>query len=236
MNNTKILSIPIACARKTELYTLLDTWLSQSTSRKFIVTANPEILLHANRDKNYTDILLSADLIVPDGFGITLVNKLKRGPRMQRLTGVSLTHHLLQTAEQSNQSVAFLLKQSGFTSKETLNHALKKQYPALSYHLSYDTEPISEISAFQPTIILIGLGAPQQEYWIKQHISTFESSRLILGVGGTFDFISGTIQRAPVFLQHLGLEWLWRLIRQPNRIGRIIRATIIFPYKALIKK
>ncbi len=93
-----------------------------------------------------------------------------------------------------------------------------------------DAEMVAEINKTKPDILFLAYGCPKQELWIARNLKKCPTVKVAMGVGGTFDFVAGKIKRAPKFLQKLGLEWLWRLILQPSRIGRILRAVFIFPY------
>jgi len=90
-----------------------------------------------------------------------------------------------------------------------------------------------EISKTKPNILFVAFGTPKQEIWINDNLKQIPSVKIAIGIGGTFDFISGKITRAPKIMQKLGLEWLWRLLKQPSRIKRIYNATIAFPIKVI---
>jgi N-acetylglucosaminyldiphosphoundecaprenol N-acetyl-beta-D-mannosaminyltransferase len=94
-------------------------------------------------------------------------------------------------------------------------------------------EIIDIINNFSPAILFVALGFPEQEKLIYQHLSDLKTVKFAIGVGGTFDFITNKIARAPKFLRYLGLEWLWRLLLQPKRLKRIYRATLVFMFKIL---
>ena len=95
---------------------------------------------------------------------------------------------------------------------------------------------IRRINNAQPEILFVALGAPKQEIWIYENLKKMPSVKLAMGVGGSFDFISGRIKRAPLIFQRLGLEWLWRLILEPRRIKRIYNATAKFGWVVLKNK
>jgi len=95
---------------------------------------------------------------------------------------------------------------------------------------------IQAVNTSGAKLLLVAYGAPKQDLWIAKHLSKMPTVRVAIGVGGTFDFLSGTIKRAPRWLRSLGLEWLWRLILQPWRIKRIWTAVVIFPMLVLMSK
>lgn len=97
-------------------------------------------------------------------------------------------------------------------------------------------EIIRRINESGAHLLLVAYGAPVQDVWIHQHLSMLTTVRVAMGVGGTFDFLAGTICRAPRWMQQAGMEWLWRLVLQPQRIGRIFTATVRFPLAVLLSK
>ncbi len=123
---------------------------------------------------------------------------------------------------------------------DTTAEVLTKKYKNIvigtndgSANPSYDDKIINDINKAQPQILFVAFGAPKQELWIARNIDRLDNVKLVIGIGGAFDFISGNVKRAPSFMQKLGIEWLYRLIRQPSRIKRIINATIIFPWRVI---
>jgi N-acetylglucosaminyldiphosphoundecaprenol N-acetyl-beta-D-mannosaminyltransferase len=88
---------------------------------------------------------------------------------------------------------------------------------------------IKKINDSGARLLLVAYGSPAQDFWINQHLLNLTSVRVAMGIGGTFDFLSGSIKRAPKWMQSSGLEWVWRLLMQPSRIGRIYTAVIRFP-------
>jgi N-acetylglucosaminyldiphosphoundecaprenol N-acetyl-beta-D-mannosaminyltransferase len=113
---------------------------------------------------------------------------------------------------------------------------IKEKYPELDFQVTECKQALIKSQIFEPTIILNGSGAPQQEFWIAENLDRIPSVKIAVGVGGTFDFISGMKKRAPKFLRSFGLEWFWRLLKQPNRIVRIFRAVILFPILVIKNK
>ncbi len=214
-----------------------------------IVTINPEILLKVRADKNYQDIIKSADLRVVDGFGIILMSYLLGRPlKKGRITGVELTQVLVK---EFNNPLFLIGSDSDILQKTTHNLSIKygknniigyeigpffsndSEFPL---HNSINEKLINIINQLKPDILLVGFGAPKQEKWISYYLSKLPSVKLAIGVGGTFDYLSSSILRAPKFFRKIGLEWLWRLIRQPKRLFRIIRAVIVFPILVIIDR
>ena len=216
----------------------------QSKNKHFVVTPNPEFLVAAQKDKNFKAILNYADMAVADGVGLNFGAKLL-GQRLQRLTGVDLVGYLCELAEQKKYSVFLLGGQNQVAAK--CAQVLRENFPQLPIagaegggevidngKNTTDRQLIEKINQARPRILLVAFGQGQQEKWIFHNLDALASVRVAIGVGGAFDFIAGEIKRAPVWLQKIGLEWLYRLIQEPKRWRRIINAVIIFP--ALIIK
>ncbi|MFZ6015092.1 MAG: WecB/TagA/CpsF family glycosyltransferase [Patescibacteria group bacterium] len=212
----------------------------------WIVTANPEILLQAKKDSNYWETLRQADLRSVDGFGLQLVGWLK-GVKTSRVTGVSLADEAVRLCTKMNWSLMLIGGQNGAADKSAW--MLRKRHPELKVfaedggQVSAEgiTDEAGEASIIrtqeiEPDVVLVAFGHPKQEFWINRYRNRFPTAKLLIGVGGTFNFWSGSIKRAPVWLQKIGLEWLYRLILEPSRWPRILNAVFIFPIKALLNK
>lgn len=217
--------------------------LNQST---WIVTANPEILLFAKQDHHYWDTLRQADIRSVDGFGLQLVNWLK-GKRAARVTGVELANEVAKLCAKQGWSLALIGGQDGAADKSAW--MLRKRHPDLKIYaetggnISIDgiadeagEQAITRLEEYEPNVILVAFGHPKQEFWIQRYQDRFPKAKLFIGVGGTFDFWSGNLHRAPLWMQKLGLEWLFRLLIEPKRWPRILNAVFIFPIKAVFSK
>jgi N-acetylglucosaminyldiphosphoundecaprenol N-acetyl-beta-D-mannosaminyltransferase len=217
--------------------------MKQST---WIVTANPEILLHAKKDSLYWDTLRQADIRSIDGFGLQLVGWLK-GSRGSRVTGVKLANEVVKLCVKQNWTLVLVGGQNGASDKSSW--ALRKRHPELKVfaedggNISIEgiadeagEASITRITEYEADVILVAFGHPKQEFWINRYKNRFPTAKLFIGVGGTFDFWSGNSHRAPLWMQKIGLEWLYRLILEPKRWPRILAAVIIFPIKALFGK
>jgi N-acetylglucosaminyldiphosphoundecaprenol N-acetyl-beta-D-mannosaminyltransferase len=214
-----------------------------------IFTPNPEILLHARQDLSYADVLRSADLALPDGTGVAIVQTLRNGRSVRRWPGVEIAALLLRLAAERGETVVFV---GGTPEVAERSAARWRALPGLKVvtagagatidgdglaHSADAEEAIVEaIRSAAPTIVLVGLGAPKQERWIERHADEFPSVRIMIGVGGAFDMWAGSRRRAPRAFRTLGLEWLWRLALEPRRLPRILRATVVFPILALFDR
>ena len=214
-----------------------------------IFTPNPEILLRARSDPAYADVLRSADLALPDGTGVALVQTLRDGRSVRRWPGVEIAAFLVRLAAERGETVAFVGGASDLTERAA---ARWRALPGLKVVVAgagvevgedgsarsteRDDEMIDVIRSAAPAIVLVGLGAPKQERWIATHADAFPSVRIMIGVGGAFDMWAGSLRRAPRAFRTLGLEWLWRLALEPRRLPRIIRATVVFPVLAVFDR
>jgi N-acetylglucosaminyldiphosphoundecaprenol N-acetyl-beta-D-mannosaminyltransferase len=218
--------------------------LNQQT---WIVTANPEILLHAKQDNHYWDTLRQADIRSVDGFGLQLIGWLK-GKAVKRVTGVKLADEVAKLCAKQNWTLALVGGEHGAGDKAAW--MLRKRHPELKIFSDFNDGMISidgivdeagdaaitRIQEYEADAILVAFGHPKQELWIQRYRDRFPTAKVFIGVGGTFDFWSGNAKRAPVWMQKIGLEWLYRLITQPKRWPRILRAIFIFPLKAILSK
>lgn len=202
-----------------------------------IATLNPEMLLFAKENSSYTKILNSFDLRIVDGFGLQLAGLFKFGRKINRFPGSDLAGIIFKEALKRSRRVALINKKGGLSSKEDLEFKFK-----LIFGVDvFDVKTKSDYSRFalqnlqKTEILLVGLGVPEQEKFIQETKDKIPNLKLAIGVGGTLDFWSGKQKRAPRWMRKIGLEWLFRLYRQPRRFKRILNATIIFPFKVFIK-
>ena len=184
--------------------------------KTFVVTINPELIMLAQGDSEYEKILSSADLAVCDGIGIVLAGKFFGKEFKERIHGVDLFEKLSEAA--SNQPITIGLLGGDKNVAQRTGECLKKKYPGLK--IAFAESEWSEIRTKKTCdILFVAFGSPKQEKWIYKNLPKIEV-KLAVGVGGSFDFISGKVRRAPLWIRKIGLEWLFRLIIQPWRIKR----------------
>lgn len=219
-------------------WTELDQYCQQALledSPKYIVTANGEILLKAAENNSYRETLNSADLVIPESTNLAWVLALKGKPVKQITSGADLVNHLARIAFENQKSIFLLGGREGIAAKA--GERLQQINPGLRIagcssadpNDPYVLKPIRDSGA---DIVLVAYGAPKQEEWIAENKDKL-GAKILVGIGGTFDMLAGVTPRAPRIFRALHLEWLWRLILQPRRFGRIWRAVVIFPLKAL---
>lgn len=210
---------------------LVDEKLEQE-QKMFIVTANPEVLMVGAQNEQLNNVLLDEKVtIVPDGIGV--VKALCKAGKTcnERITGVDLASHLLESANRMKKSVYFYGAKPEVI--DALMKKVKTQYPDLviaGYHDGYHEtgdEVFDQIVATKPDIIFVALGVPAQELLIAKHIDRFEKG-IFVGVGGSFDVLSGMKARAPKLFIKLNLEWLYRICKEPKRFGRFYRSNVKF--------
>lgn len=191
-----------------------------------IVTTDASMLMRAHDDPNFRAIVNTADLVTPDGAGVVLAGRLLNIPIEARCAGCDMVSGLCEVAARLGRSVYLLGAAPGVAEKAAEN--LQRQIPGLQVagcHDGYFTpeqEPqiVAQIKQARPAVLFVALGIPRQEEWIRAHLEEL-GVPVCVGVGGSFDVISGLKKRAPVWMQRAGLEWLYRVVREPWRLPRL---------------
>jgi N-acetylglucosaminyldiphosphoundecaprenol N-acetyl-beta-D-mannosaminyltransferase len=205
-----------------------------------IVTPNPEIILSAQKDEELFYLLNHADLSLADGFGLKIAAWLS-GQKLQRLTGADLLPCLLEEANNKSRRLLIIKPILSLSSETDLLRVLSEKYPHISpliistnRQAQAEESDLNKIKNFAPALAICLLGAPEQEKYLHYLKENMPVLPLAVGLGGAFDFLSGRVRRAPKIMRDFGFEWLWRLIKQPERWRRIWRATFVFLYKLII--
>ena len=208
----------------------------QGTESRHVVTVNPEFLYRSAHDPVFREVLNTADLQVIDGFGVTCAF-LWHGQRAQcRMTGVELMWQLLDHADRKNLSVFLATNAFGLTLWQDMQDVIQLRYPHIRMSgANIDPQKPHIDADTKADIVLCNFGAPYQELFLHE-LKKRHACKVGIGVGGAFDFASGRVVRAPKWMRMCGCEWLWRLIRQPKRWRRIMRAVIIFPLYVVLGK
>jgi len=168
-------------------------------------------------------------------FSILLSPSRVRDPLRERVTGTDLMARLAD-ASQSRDWTLFLLGAEAGVAEKAIS-ILSQAYPQAKFVGSFsgnpgpenDDEAVRRINLARPALLFVAYGSPTQEQWIQRNLVRLPSVRLAIGVGGAFDFHAGAIRRAPRWMQKIGLEWFWRLLREPRRLKRIWNAAVAFP-------
>lgn len=201
-----------------------------------IVTINPEMIMNAQKNSNFFNILENSDLNIIDGVGVKIALKLK-GIQPTQIRGVDFARSLMDLASENNLKVGFLgAKEEVITlAKENF----LKKLPNLNFvyvrngYFNNDDEIINEIAAASPQVLLVGLGSPRQEEFIIK-LKEVLSGCIFVGVGGSFDVFSGLTKESPVIYRKLGVEWLYRTLCDPKRFKRIFPVLPLFLIKCII--
>jgi N-acetylglucosaminyldiphosphoundecaprenol N-acetyl-beta-D-mannosaminyltransferase len=226
-----LLGVGFSDASMKEVLEFIVTGLQNQSEKYYIVTPNPELLVIASKDDNYRKVLNSAKLALPDGIGVIVAGKIMGKPLKERIHGVDLVKSLCKEVSKQPITVGFL--GAGPNIAELTAECLRKNYPGLKVGLVSE-EWSEELKNKKADILFVAFGSPKQEIWISENLERLPA-KVVIGVGGTFDFISGKVRRAPLILRKTGLEWLFRLIIQPWRLKRQLRL-VKFLYLVLREK
>lgn len=204
-----------------------------------IVTINPEMIEIANQNQEFAKVLRKAELVVPDGAGIELALKLK-GVTQERIPGIDFAQELINSCCMWGFPIALIGAKEEVlevTVKRLQNEfqGLNISYSRNGYFMqSREEEIMTNLVRSNPKLILVALGAPKQELFIDRCRKVLPNS-VFIGVGGSFDVWAGEVERAPEFFQIMRLEWLYRTIKQPERIKRIYKTLPRFLIKAIME-
>ncbi|MFA5524410.1 MAG: WecB/TagA/CpsF family glycosyltransferase [Tissierellales bacterium] len=198
-----------------------------------IYTPNTEIVMEAKKDDDLKRILNSGSLVIPDGIGLVYASRIKKKALPERVTGFDLSIKILSIANRKGSSLFLVGGKPGIADMAVEN--IKKQYPNINIvgshhgyfkgtHLGYkeheeEIQVLNKIKEAKADIIFVGFGAPKSEKWIHENKDKL-NCKIVIGNGGTVDILAGTVKRAPRIYQKLGIEWLYRLIKDPKRIKR----------------
>ena len=217
---------------------IVETWLEKS-EKHYIVTPNPEFLVDAQNDPEFKKILNEADLSIPDGIGLRINTDI-----VCNTPGIDLMEELIKMAAEKAVTVGFLGGRDEVAEKAA--ERLQKKYPKLKVTLATSggviqnevrdlsrmrvsnklrdssASPQNDIKIPPTDLLFVAFGHPKQEKWIVENLDKIPV-RVAMGVGGSFDYISGRVPRAPLLIRKLMLEWLFRLVIQPWRIKRQLK-------------
>ena len=204
--------------------------------KTFIITANPEILMLGEKDNNFDKILKDEQTqIIADGIGVVKGAKMFDIELPERITGVELSEELLKYCDKYNKGIyLFGSKQEVI---EQMEKIIKEKYPNCNIlgiqngYVQNKQEVFEQIAKTNPDVVLVALGAPAQEKIIYENLNRFKKG-IFVGVGGSFDVISGMKKRAPKIFIKLNIEWLYRIIKEPKRIKRFYESNVKFLFEA----
>ena len=200
--------------------------LMNTEGAHYVVTPNPEIVETCRRDAEAMEAVTKADMVIADGIGVVYGSRILGTPLRERVPGIELAQNLMGKMAESGKSLFLLGSKPGVAEEAAVR--LKETYPGLRIAGTHDgyfkeDEPvIREIRESGADVVFVCLGAPKQEKWMREN-GAATGAHLLLGLGGCLDVFSGNVQRAPEIFQRLGLEWFYRLLKNPSRLGRMMR-------------
>ena len=213
--------------------------LMNTPGAHYAVTPNPEIVEVCRGDPEAMEAVRNADLVLADGIGIIYGAKILGTPLKGRVTGIGFAQGLMERMAGNGKSLFLLGAKPGIAEKAAAK--LQAQYPGLKIagtHDGYfqeDQPVIDTIRASGADVAFVCLGAPKQEKWMREH-GEATGAHLLVGLGGCLDVFSGEVQRAPEIFQKLGLEWLHRLVKNPSRLGRMMKLPLFLVHVSKEKR
>ena len=215
-------------------YSILEDLLT-TNKKKFIITVNPEIIMKSYKNIVIKEMLLNDNnILVPDGISIIKKAKQYNINIKERITGVDISSKALEICNKNKKSIYLFGSKKEVLDKLIIN--INQKYPNINIvgfsdgYVEDKDKVMQEIISLSPDLILIALGVPNQELLINKYIEKAKKG-VFIGVGGTFDVLSGCKKRAPKLFIKLNLEWLYRIICEPTRLKRFIQNNIVFMFK-----
>jgi len=205
----------------------VEDWMENNRVKRYIVTPNPEMVIEAQKDKEFKRVLNQADLRIPDGMGLKLADK-----RIKRLAGADVMMKLIKLADKKGWKVMLLGGKPGIA--ERAGSKLQERFKNLQLAVLAGPQKIKKVSVeenrnliksineFKPDLLLVGFGHGKQEKWIAGNLNKLKI-KVAMGVGGAIDYLVKPWLRAPKAVQIIGLEWWWRLMLQPWRLKRQLK-------------
>lgn len=192
-----------------------------------VYTPNSEMIMQAYRNDDFKEVLNSADIITADGIGVVYASKILKNPIFERCSGYDIACELLKNLEKSGKSIYLFGSKPGVP--ETAKVNMIKKHPKLNvvgvsngyFDEKREQEIIADINDKNPDVVFVCLGVPKQEYWIYNHKDEL-NAKVFMGLGGSLDVFAGNVKRAPDIFIKLGIEWLYRLIKEPKRFIRML--------------
>jgi N-acetylglucosaminyldiphosphoundecaprenol N-acetyl-beta-D-mannosaminyltransferase len=205
-----------------------------------IIPVNPEMIMIAHEKPEFKQVLNKASLVLPDGIGVVMASRILGKPIKQRVTGVDTVKQIVRLAKDNGWRIFLLGAAEGVA--ELARAQFDKEFPGVQIVGTYAGSPNEDerenilkiIKVTKPDILFVAYGAPKQEMWVEQNFLALKVP-LVMCVGGTFDFVCGLKPRAPSWMQSIGLEWLYRLKREPWRWKRML-ALPRFAFRVILEK
>lgn len=223
-----VLGVRVDAVQIPEVVSRMEAWIQRRDACRYIAVTDMHSLMQAQHSASFKKILENADLVVPDGYPLVWLGRRKGFVLRRRVYGPELMERFCQETSARGYRHFFYGGAPGVA--EDLAARLMVRFPGLQisgaccppFRLltqEEDDEVVSLINRARPDIVWVGLGAPKQERWMSEHQSRLTAS-ILVGVGAAFDFHTGRIAQAPPWMREHGLEWLFRLSREPARLWR----------------
>ncbi len=224
----KMLDVPVDPISYDEWLKEIESWIRADDGPQHVCTVNPEFIMIAQSDPIFFNILNRAAICVPDGIGLLWASRRLGAPLPERVTGSDGVPFIARHASERGWKIFFLGAAKGVAAAAA--SILKERYPGLVVVGTYGGSPaeaeedeiVTMVNASGADILFVAFGAPKQDKWIARNLPRLQVS-MAMGVGGSLDFIAGIVPRAPHWMRNRGLEWLYRLVRQPWRLRRMLR-------------
>ena len=202
--------------------------LLAGTESRYVVTPNPEIIKLAQENPALAETIAGAALTLPDGIGVVKAAQILGTPLKGKVPGIDFAAGLMAEMAHTGRRLYLMGAKPGIAAAAA--EKLTEQYPGLQicgwrdgYFSESESEAVAaEICRCGADVCFVCLGSPRQEVWMRQH-GAATGAKLLVGLGGSLDVFSGTLKRAPLWMQRAGLEWLYRLIKEPQRLGRMMK-------------
>ncbi|KKT94669.1 MAG: Glycosyl transferase, WecB/TagA/CpsF family [Candidatus Collierbacteria bacterium GW2011_GWA1_45_15] len=235
---SEVLGLPVDVLSRVETINMIDGWLRQSVRKpRMVVTAYSEFYVKAQKDRVFAEIVRKADLVTPDG--VSVLAGVRYNQRTQGIKNARTQGRVIKLMVEGLRVGGW-----GNVSLRTATLALER-FPEL--RVSYDRgedqvgtdrttddRVVKKINADKPDLLFVAYNPVKQEKWIASHLSQLKVG-VVMGVGGTFNEYLGDFMQSPVWMERIGLKWLWRVMVEPKRAGRIFRAVVVFPWLVFVR-
>lgn len=242
----QVLGIDISDYSRDEFFSLVENRLKNNDPDMppaFVVTVNPEIVIQSITDNDFKHILTTSSINTADGIGIRWAINFLYGKNLDRITGSDSLEKICAICARHRQPV--FLYGARPTVADKAADTLKDRIENLEVNGTYspddvstpveDLPPVTQTQLTSSPVVFVALGAPGQEKWIYSNLHKLPGCKLIIGIGGSFDFLAGTVKRAPDWMCSIGLEWMYRLTIQPSRWKRMLKLPLFALNVMLLK-
>ena len=226
MEKVNILGVKVDMVTISEAADLIMKFMGEEKFHS-VYTPNSEIIMQAYRNPEFAELLNRADLLTADGIGVVHASKILKKPIKERAAGFDIAKKVLEKMNYTDHKLFLFGGKPGVAEEAARN--LKKDYPELNiagmrngyFKEGEEPEIVEEINASGADMLFVCLGAPKQEEWIDRNREGLKNVRVAMGIGGSLDVFAGNVQRAPEIFCKTGMEWFYRLCKEPWRAKRM---------------